>query len=243
MPWVRAERPSLAVSRSLYLSVRSPLDHSPLVCVLCPCVAYISILSNRFPEKTMTVSNQTVELREEHLLAARTFAETFPNYLQMSETIQAVVRDLVRLFNDPNIGEEERQRVLQALAATLTAAHHERTGNGVGREKSEETPEKERVREELDREETLFAANLKQRMQERNLIQAELAERVGLSQPAVSMLLARKYRPQRRTVRLIAQILGVEAGTLWPGLSAQPVEPSSAEPKGRRSANGVGPTG
>jgi DNA-binding XRE family transcriptional regulator len=187
----------------------------------------------------MTVSNQTVEVREEHLVASRAFAETFPRFLQCSQTIQSVVRDLVQQVNDPGIPEEERPQLLLALAATLFARDRRRPVDESRKRNGDEAIEQERVREQLDREESLFAANLKRVMKERNLTQAELAERVGLSQPAISMLLAQKYRPQRRTVRLIAQGLGVEPGDLWPGVSAQGSACASAGPEERPSVNGM----
>ena len=66
-------------------------------------------------------------------------------------------------------------------------------------------------------------------MRERRLTQADLAQRAGLSQPAISMMLARKYRPQRRTVRLLAQVLGVAESELWPEPGTSAVGSPGAE--------------
>jgi transcriptional regulator with XRE-family HTH domain len=51
----------------------------------------------------------------------------------------------------------------------------------------------------------------------RNLTQAELAEAAGVDQPAISMMLARRGRPQRRTPEKIARALQGEVDQLWPG--------------------------
>jgi lambda repressor-like predicted transcriptional regulator len=84
-------------------------------------------------------------------------------------------------------------------------------------------PEEGIWRARLEQEEEVFVTNLKRLMSARRLTQAELAQRADLSQPAISMMLARKYRPQRRTVRLLAQVLEVPETELWPEHSAENV--------------------
>ncbi len=165
----------------------------------------------------MSDSVPNPEVRDEHLQACQGFAATLPRYLGCSVPIQAVVRDLVRLVNNPAIEAEERQRILRALAATLYQYNHDRPPK-----REEPSPagptaqEKEASRKRLEREEEIFVARLERLMTERQLTQADLAQRAGLSQPAISMMLARKYRPQKRTVRLLAQALGVPESELWP---------------------------
>jgi len=146
--------------------------------------------------------------------------------------MQAVVRDLVRLFNDPAIEAEERQRILRALEVTLYQSHDDQPPERRAPSPARPTvPEEEVWHRRLEQEEEVFVAHLKRLMNERGLTQADLAQRAGLSQPAISMMLARKYRPQRRTVRLLAQVLGVPESELWPENS----------PRGVRSpANGIG---
>jgi lambda repressor-like predicted transcriptional regulator len=187
----------------------------------------------------MKHSPPDADMRDEHLQACQGFAATLPRYLGASTPVQAVVRDLVQLFNNAAVGADERERVVRALAVTL----HESAGD---RPREQTAPplahpsaaELEVCRRRLEREEELFVANLKRLMSERRLTQAELAERVGLSQPAISMMLARKYRPQRRTVRLLAQVLGVAEGELWPedvpgevGPPANGAGPAAAPPR------------
>src|SRR5208283_3198355 len=59
------------------------------------------------------------EVRNEYLEPCRGFAATLPRYLDCSAPVQAVVRDLALLFNNPDIDGEERQLILRALAVTL----------------------------------------------------------------------------------------------------------------------------
>ncbi len=48
--------------------------------------------------------------------------------------------------------------------------------------------------------------------------QNELAAKVGIGQPAVSMMLNRACRPQRKTVIRFAEVLEVAPQDLWPGI-------------------------
>ncbi|HJT76692.1 MAG TPA: helix-turn-helix transcriptional regulator [Gemmataceae bacterium] len=173
------------------------------------------------------------DVRDERLQACQGFAATLPRYLGSGAPVQAVVRDLVELFNGPTIGAEERQRIVRALTVTLYEYVGDRPSEQNGPSLARPAvAEAEVWRRRLEREEEVFVANLKRLMSERRLTQAELAERAGLSQPAISMMLARKYRPQRRTVRLLAQVLEVPERELWP----EDVPGDIAAP-----ANGVGP--
>jgi transcriptional regulator with XRE-family HTH domain len=53
-------------------------------------------------------------------------------------------------------------------------------------------------------------------MEERGVTQTELAERIGVGQPAISNMLCRQCRPQKRTVEKIAAALEVAPEELWP---------------------------
>ncbi|MCA9086083.1 MAG: helix-turn-helix transcriptional regulator, partial [Planctomycetaceae bacterium] len=69
---------------------------------------------------------------------------------------------------------------------------------------------------ELDAEETRFGERVKAALATVGMTQQELANAIGVGQPAVSMLLNRECRPQRRTVEKIANALNVPFAELWP---------------------------
>ncbi|MFM7038566.1 MAG: helix-turn-helix domain-containing protein [Planctomycetaceae bacterium] len=52
-------------------------------------------------------------------------------------------------------------------------------------------------------------------MEEKNMSQETLASLMGVSQPAISNMLNRRCRPQRRTIVRFAQALGVTEEELW----------------------------
>jgi lambda repressor-like predicted transcriptional regulator len=148
-------------------------------------------------------------------------AEVLMAYLEKSPMIQAVIRDLVKSLQDGNLPSEQRQWTERALQATLfryPPPQPGERGRAVSAEEREQlVPGLREARERIEEEERRFAANLARFLEEREISQAEWAQRVGLGPSAISMMLLRPYRPQRRTVEKIAQVLGVELRELWPG--------------------------
>lgn len=74
------------------------------------------------------------------------------------------------------------------------------------------------IRDAMRAEEESFAHNVQGIMNERGMTQDELARLAGVGQSAISNMLNRKSRPQKRTVIRIAGALGVEPSKLWPGI-------------------------
>jgi len=72
--------------------------------------------------------------------------------------------------------------------------------------------------ERMDSQEALFADRLRQVMKDKNITQLQLAQRIECSQPAISQMLNRKCRPQRRTLEKLASALSVDIRELWPDL-------------------------
>jgi len=72
--------------------------------------------------------------------------------------------------------------------------------------------------QKMDAQEADFAERLRKLMADKCVTQQELAERVGCSQPAVSQMLNRKCRPQKKTILKLAEALHVPPEDLWPDL-------------------------
>lgn len=79
------------------------------------------------------------------------------------------------------------------------------------------TPGVKTALEEMAQEETAFVSKVSRLLAEKQLTQAELAKMVGVSQPAISMILSRRCRPHPRTIGKIAAALDVKVEELWPG--------------------------
>jgi transcriptional regulator with XRE-family HTH domain len=70
----------------------------------------------------------------------------------------------------------------------------------------------------MDTQEAAFATRVRGLMEAKRISQQELAERVGCSQPAISQMLNRTCRPQKKTILKIAEALNVDARELWPDI-------------------------
>lgn len=147
-------------------------------------------------------------------------AEVLTAYLGKSPIVQAVIRDLVNVLQDANLPPEERTwaetALLEALFRHRSAPPGNLGGTGEGKEKRQPSGLRH-AHERMETEERAFAVNLARLLQQKQISQAELARRVGVRPSAISMMLARRCRPQRRTVEKIAQALGVKLQELWPG--------------------------
>jgi DNA-binding XRE family transcriptional regulator len=146
-------------------------------------------------------------------------SEVLQAFFRLDATAQQVVRDHVKRSSDPRAHEAERDRAEELLAALLHAAGgKEQSGKVLG--KSERlSPVHQELRAQLEQAEAGFAVVLGRLMVERQVTQAQLAERIGVGQSAIAMLLKRRCRPQRRTLGKLAEALGVPVEELWPGFA------------------------
>jgi predicted XRE-type DNA-binding protein len=147
-------------------------------------------------------------------------SEVLQAFFQLDAQTQRDVREQVRSLSDSRTPETERDRAEKALALVLrSAGGKSQAGRRLSREERLTAAHQE-LRSRLDQVEAAFATTLARLMAERQLTQAQLAERIGVGQSAISMLLKRRCRPQRRTVGKLAEALGVMAEELWPGFHA-----------------------
>ena len=75
---------------------------------------------------------------------------------------------------------------------------------------------------EMDEEEESFAQHSQADGQHR-ITQEQLAERIGVGQPAISNMLNRNCRPQKKTIMKLATALNVSPTVLWPGVEVQQI--------------------
>lgn len=158
------------------------------------------------------------EIEKLTLLQAAKFLRA---YLECSDEIQAGIRGMLEILNDPNTDNDDRDMTLMTLADALFPNPHD--GKlGMDLEESEKigagsSEEMRATLEEMDREEATFASLLRNAMEVQGITQEQLAAKIGVGQPAISNMLNRQCRPQRRTILRLAEALGVSPETLWPG--------------------------
>lgn len=147
------------------------------------------------------------------------FAHTFTRaYQAASPKIKEVIEAMCLIVNDKDATHEERESALDTLNEALFPMSKDGE-YGVALEKIKILPTDEGQDHadaaSLNAQEAHFANRVNALMKKRGLTQAVLAERIGVGQPAVSMILNRECRPQRRTVKKIADALGVTPAEIW----------------------------
>jgi DNA-binding XRE family transcriptional regulator len=147
-------------------------------------------------------------------------SEVLLAFFRLDAATQKDIRNQVTLVSNPNTPEAERSRAEKAVVEILRSAG-EKPANALVVSRSERFgPRHQEVRTQMEQAEAAFAGTLARLMAERQLTQVQLAERVGVGQSAISMLLKRRCRPQRRTLGKLAEALGVSVEELWPGFHA-----------------------
>jgi len=139
-------------------------------------------------------------------------------FMECSDEIQHGVLEMAQILNDSNADEDQKAAAAETLIEALYPKYH---GEELGMDSAayetwqcENEPDLEKA---MDEEEATFSENLARLMEARGVTQDRLANTAGVGQSAISMMLARNCRPQRRTVEKMAKALGVKPDELWPG--------------------------
>lgn len=140
---------------------------------------------------------------------------------ECDEELRAVALELFDQLNGDDL-DIEQAHATTALIAEILFPNAD--GNGVPGLDLEEAeklaptvdPAAGPLLAEMDSQEATFAERLRSALADKGVTQAELATKIGIGQPAISMMLNRTCRPQRKTVQKIAAALGVAAEELWP---------------------------
>jgi lambda repressor-like predicted transcriptional regulator len=145
---------------------------------------------------------------------ATRFARMLHAYNECSPEVQKIVKDMATIIADESSTDHERtlatDTIVEAMLPLLTSDVRDFIENKM------RSPAAREAATELDLEEEAFADRLKALMADRNMTQEQLAKLTGVSQPAISNILTRCCRPQRKTVGRFAEALGVSPDELWP---------------------------
>ena len=165
----------------------------------------------------------TRELNEQEqssqLYAAAPLLQAF---IECSDKLQVHAKKMLAVMLDSHADPENRDLAACTLADILFPNMHEGDKKlGIDLADAEVMAkghvESREALDAMDLEEETFANRLGAAMQAADLTQTALARRVGVGQSAISMMLNRQCRPQKRTVTRVAEALGVSPDALWPG--------------------------
>ena len=138
------------------------------------------------------------------------------------QEIRRTVECMLEVILQPNANTHDRERACSTIrdAFASRALSSEFAVNLAAYELSEAASDVslDRRAAELDTQEGEFAEKLRDLMKARAITQAELASRIGCSQPAISLMLKRQCRPQKNTILKLASALNVAPQELWPDL-------------------------
>ncbi len=166
--------------------------------------------------------------------------ELIKRYMECSDEIQSVVRSMFAVLEHEHTTEGDRKRALSTIAdALFLNPAHGHGGYGMDLTKIERDSAKGHPVEsrrpvitnrldQLDTQEAMFADRLRHFLNEKNITQEELADRIGCTQSAISKMLTRQARPQRKTILKMAEALKVEPTDLWPQLEVAAILDSVA---------------
>jgi len=164
-------------------------------------------------KKSLPRNRQTIDGNR---IASDVFAKMIRAFQECSDEIQAAVYDMADIVNSTAAAQDEKDAALATIEEALFPSRH--AGDyGVDLENTDGMLNKQEKEadDELQAEEASFADRLQAAMDRRGLTQRDLAQRIGVGQSAISMMLNRQCRPQRRTVAKFAKALKVPAGELW----------------------------
>jgi len=162
-------------------------------------------------------------------------------YMECSDNVQSVVRSMFAVLDSEQTTDEDRHRACATIADALFLNPTEGHGQyGLDFPKSQQEIATKHPDEAwrplvanrltaMDSQEATFTERVKAILQDKNITQEELAERIGCTQSAVSKMLSRQSRPQRKTILKMATALGVEPTALWPDLEVAAILDSVAD--------------
>ncbi len=136
---------------------------------------------------------------------------------ECSADLQDVVKEMLEIFRSSDSTKDEQQLAVHTIVDLLFPSVAQDLVDDARRYNLADEGKAESSK--LTSEEDFFSKQVSKLMGDRELSQTDLAARIGVSQSAISNLLSRKCRPQARTVKKIAEALGVEEALIWPSNS------------------------
>lgn len=163
-------------------------------------------------------------------------------YMECSDEVQSVVRSMFAVIEHEHTTDDDRHRALATIADALHLNPEEGHGSyGLDFPRSQQeiaTKHPDTSRRpivakrlvQMESQEAAFADRVKTILEQKNITQEQLADRIDCTQSAVSKMLSRKARPQRKTIFKMATALDVAPTDLWPDLEVAAILDSIAEP-------------
>lgn len=128
-------------------------------------------------------------------------------YKECGDELQTAIHDMLEVIRSSESTDDEKMSAADTIASILTPGSCEAS---LGEWKSDPADEAA-----MDAQEESFAERVRTLMEQQDITQSELARRIGIGQPAVSLMLRRECRPQSATIDRIAKALDVKRSDVW----------------------------
>ncbi len=147
----------------------------------------------------------------------QTYIQVKNAYDECDPGIREQIDEMCAIISSDDASPEQKQRAMHTVLEALFPAFTPDITQVL--QGLQALPESKTYEQELDAQEATFAERLRAVMRAKDMTQEQLAEKIGVRQSAISNMLNRQSRPQRRTVKRLAEALGITPEELWPEIS------------------------
>jgi len=131
---------------------------------------------------------------------------------QCEDVVKKVVHDMIEIYRDEESSSDEKE---MAISTIMEAIYPSQSVDDLQAFNRRVKDDNDGHNAEMIQEEEHFAEKLQALMTEKDMTQVQLAQATGVGQPAISNMVNRQSRPQKRTIVKIAAALQVEPSDLW----------------------------
>jgi DNA-binding XRE family transcriptional regulator len=147
-----------------------------------------------------------------------TFAAFMSAYQECNHDSQKIVDEMVSIVASDETTADEKGHAVDVIVEALFPGLVTDIVDAV--RSLNRSSKAQKLKASMARENDEFADNVAQLLRKKRIRQADLAKMIGVNQPAISMIIKRKCRPQKSTVLKIAEALQVGPEDLWPGFES-----------------------
>lgn len=144
---------------------------------------------------------------------ARDIAHLLHAFVECDNDVQSMIHEMLKITYALDTTDQEKEAAELTIFEALFPKYSEADGQ-LGFSLDDDV--NDLINKQLDEQEKRFVERVQNLMTQKGISQTELSKATGVNQSAIAMMLKRNCRPQRRTVKKLAEALGVDARMLWP---------------------------
>ncbi len=141
-------------------------------------------------------------------------------YLACNSVMKQAVESMIAVIDSPESDEQDKMLAYHTIEGILKMEEHVTKDTFLLTDDDPGFGDQDSAPSEASPAPTplTFGDRIRKLMEEKGITQMELAERMGISQPAVNKLISKTVKPKPETLERVAQALGVLADVLSPDI-------------------------